>query len=82
MTQQTAVDWLVKEIDSQYPHINILWKQRMIEQAKQMDKEQTKAAYNQGYRDSENDLGSSLKVDIELFSNAEQYYNETYGKQG
>ena len=47
---------------------------------KEMEKEQIKLAFNQGYRDAENDLGSSLKVDIELFSNAEQYYNETFGK--
>ena len=47
---------------------------------KEMEKEQIKLAFNQGYRDAENDLGSSLKVDLELFSNAEQYYNETFGK--
>jgi len=78
--QQTAVDWLIKEIDSQYPNINILWKQRMIEQAKQMHKEQTKSAYNKGYQDGEIDSLDLFTGDVEYFNDAEQYYNETYGK--
>jgi hypothetical protein len=81
MAQQTAVEWLVKEIDSQYPHINILWKQRMIEQAKQMEKEQIKAAYNKGYQDGEIDSLDAKDGDVQYFEDAEQYYNETYGKE-
>jgi Zn/Cd-binding protein ZinT len=81
MAQQTAVEWLVKEIDSQYPHINILWKQRMIEQAKQMEKEQIKAAYNKGYQDGEIDSLDAKDGDVQYFEDAERYYNETYGTE-
>jgi hypothetical protein len=52
----------------------------MIEQAKQMDKEQTKAAYNQGYRDGGNGCIDPTELDISNYANAEVYYNETYGK--
>ena len=81
MAQQTAVEWLIKEIDSQYPHINILWKQRIIEQAKQMEKEQIKASYNQGYRDADCDCYKSVGADVAKFEDAEKYYNETYGTE-
>jgi hypothetical protein len=37
--RQTPVEWLIKEIDSQYPHINILWKEWMIEQAKEKEQQ-------------------------------------------
>jgi hypothetical protein len=75
MAQQTAVDWLIKEIDSQYPHINILWKQRMIEQAKQMEEEQ----HGNTWLDSriENSDGYGYLGKEKTF---EQYYNETYNK--
>lgn len=36
----TAVEWLVNEIDMQYPEINVRCKEWMIDKAKQMDKEQ------------------------------------------
>jgi hypothetical protein len=74
--QQTAVDWLVKEIDSQYPHINILWKQRMIEQAKQMDKEQHKETFKQSRQAKIFEEGMPP-----VWENFEQYYNETYGTE-
>jgi hypothetical protein len=38
--KMTAIEWLIKEIDSQYPHMNILWKQWMIEQAKEKEKQE------------------------------------------
>ena len=71
MEQQTAVEWLINEIDMQFPSINIKWKEWMIEQAKQMEQEQIVDAHYQGYR---NDIGTTEV--------SEQYYNETYGGQG
>jgi hypothetical protein len=61
--QQTAVDWLVKEIyrDLVYDN-NVKW---LIDQAKQMEKEQIVDAFH------------SKKI-INTIS-AEQYYRETYG---
>ncbi len=75
MAQQTAVDWLIKEIDSQYPHINILWKQRMIEQAKQMEEEQ----HGNTWIDSRIEYNGDDYIGKE--KTFEHYYNETYGKQ-
>ena len=72
--KQTAVDWLAEQM---------LWNEfhcPYLEQAKEMDKQQKIEAYNQGYRDGENDASNiPLSIgDIEDYSNAEQYYRETY----
>lgn len=64
MKKQTAVEWLVNEIDS-----NLLVTEKVklaVELAKAMEKEQIMDAYNknpQGYNHT-----------------AEQYYNETFKK--
>ena len=72
--KQTAVEWLAEQM---------LWNEfhcPYLEQAKEMDKQQKIDAYNQGYRDGENDASNiPLSIgDIEDYSNAEQYYKETY----
>ena len=62
MSKQTAVEWLVEEI-----HKNIDWIPiHMIEQAKQMEKEQIETAWHDGI------MGGQC-------GDSEQYYNETYG---
>jgi hypothetical protein len=62
--KQTAVEWLVEEI-----HKNLNWiPTHMIEQAKQMEKEDMESAYFCGSCDRMNDEGSF-----------EQHYKETYG---
>ena len=76
MAQQTAIDWLYNMIFKPMRE----WPDDLWEQAKQMDKEQTKAAYNQGYRDGENGCIDPTELDISNYANAEVYYNETYGK--
>jgi hypothetical protein len=48
--KQTAVEWLLNEIDMQYPHINIRWKQIMIQQALEMEKQQIIAAVEWNYK--------------------------------
>ncbi len=80
MTQQTTVEWLVEKYnyitwlrnrDEISPETADRLKQDYLEQAKQMEKEQiTKAAKVILYR-------STGQGDTA----AEQYYNETYGKQ-
>ena len=67
--QQTAVEWLIDEIDMQYPQIDIRWKQWMIDRAKQMEKEQIETAYNAG-----REYGCKYD-DPETF---EQYFNQTF----
>ena len=72
MAQQTAVEWLVEQIKSDQNQKALSaseWMQ-VIEQAKQMEKEQIVDAHYQGYR---NDIGTT-----EI---SEQYYNETYKKE-
>jgi hypothetical protein len=73
--QQTAVEWLYNMMLKPLSQ----WPDDIWEQAKQMDKDQIKAAYNQGYRDGEI-MGVDLSHgNVEDFQDAEQYYNETYG---
>jgi hypothetical protein len=62
MSKQTAVEWLVNVVQSCIAP-NFIPKE-IVEQAKEMEKEQIIESYDQG--------------DIQLV-NAEQYFNETYG---
>lgn len=67
MKQQTAVDWLITEIDAQFPHINIRWKEEMIDKAKEMEKDQM--------------IDFAEKHSFNMTStSAEGFYTETYGK--
>jgi len=82
--QQTAVEWLVKQLQS---NIDIRWRGtniiELVEQAKEMEKEQIIYARNDGFTASEE--GWNGEYGIEDFSSltkeikSEQYYNETYG---
>ena len=63
--KQTAVEWLLKELDIN-PKAKIL--KDLIEQAKEMEKEQIIDAYIEGYS------ATDFNVD------SEQYYNETFNK--
>jgi hypothetical protein len=79
--KQTAVDWLADELSKYDIHNpislsnwNIL--KQLIEQAKQMEKEQIIEAYEKGYTE---DIPYPVSGGYYRM-NAEQYYNETYGK--
>ena len=71
-TKQTAVEWLYDTIII-FPESNedLAHNARSFKQAKQMEKEQITEAHLQG-------LYSEIKMRGE--KQAEQYYNETYGK--
>ena len=68
--KQTAVEWLVKELESygNTQFCKIEWEQLdlLIEQAKAMEKEQIMDAYIQG------------SISLTSKNDAEQYYKETY----
>lgn len=70
VNKQTAVEWLVNEIDS-----NLLVTEKVklaVEQAKQMEKEQIIDAYNVGYI-------TDFKLNSDYTTQTpEQYYNETF----
>jgi hypothetical protein len=71
--KQTAVEWLVEEINKngEEIHKNGNWiPTHMIEQAKQMEKEQIIGAANNGCK-------GRCMIDTSL--DGKQYYNETYG---
>ncbi len=65
MAKQTAVDWIIEQLQAPCRGIP----SHIIEQAKQMEKEQIKNAVDYGC----SDWGSC--------KDAEQYYNETYGTE-
>ena len=60
--KQTAVEWLIEQLIPKDQHEGII---DIIEEAKEMEKEQIKDAYNFGIKD-------------EYVIGAEQYYNETF----
>ena len=66
--RQTAVEWLVEQINQDYPEMTWAYKDE-CEQAKAMEKEQIIEANEDC---STNELGE--------FLSGEQYYKETYGK--
>ena len=68
MTKQTAVEWLVKEL-------NLEGYDYTVKQAKEMEKQQIKDAWLSAWKDSMINPLEDKYYEIE----AEQYYNETYG---
>jgi hypothetical protein len=64
--KQSAVEWLLQQMDLQ----TISKYDKQLVQAKEMEKEQIKFAYNDAAIDA---------TYGEKFKNFEHYYNETYG---
>jgi hypothetical protein len=71
-TKQTAVGWLEIELKN-WLEDAICLPDYIFEQAKQMEKEQIKDAFVKCWV-------SNITDGIECKLDAEQYYNETYGK--
>jgi hypothetical protein len=72
--KQTAVDWLEQELDRQCMIKVFAWEdeayfRKLLEQAKQMEKEQIIDACHHG-----------VDYDKSPYLNAKEYYNGTYGK--
>jgi hypothetical protein len=63
--KQTAVEWLVEQINQHHGYIG----KTMIEEAKEMEKQQIVDAHLDG---------QSFSIAIEEIDYAEQYYNETF----
>jgi len=77
MSKQTAVEWLVKELNSEMNYIPMAhWDKirGLVQQAKAMEKEQIVDAFGIGCQVESTRL-------IGYHSMANQYYNETYGGQ-
>ena len=63
--KQTALDFFIEKLFKKIDYMQV--PQKLIDQAKEMEKEKIKDAY-----DYHRCIGN--------FENGEQYYNETYGK--
>ena len=68
MSKQTAVEWLVKELQQHYVKIDII-NTVVFYQAKEMEKEQIKDAHL---------IGLITSMEMEATKQSEQYYNETF----
>jgi hypothetical protein len=73
--KQTAVEWLVEQLDGEN-HLTQNEIKRVIEQAKEMEKEQMVYSI---YKYIEDNLDTSTHGNIENVKEwSEQYYNETF----
>lgn len=72
--KQTAVEWLVVELNSELNYIPITQWDRirdLIQRAKEMEKEQIMDAH----------ISAGARLEDISIEAAEQYYTKTYGKQ-
>jgi hypothetical protein len=63
--KQTAVEWLIEKLDQNFDYVA----DTLIEQAKQMEKEQIKQAYNDG---------KAAVINIKNNMSLEEYYDKTF----
>jgi hypothetical protein len=71
-TKQTAVDWLIEQL--RRPTANYIPIFEIINKAKEMEKEQMKGMYVEG------SFAKMRYYDGFEYIDADQYYNETFGK--
>jgi hypothetical protein len=62
---KTAVEWLVEQLDGER-HLTENEIKRLIQQAKEIEKEQIINAYDRGHNE------------YDIYRNGQNYYNETY----
>ena len=72
MAQQTSVEFILFEL-SKLGLLPYGVPEDIHIKAKQMEKEQNKRVYNEGYRDAERECGWHGDKDISEYNNAEQY---------
>jgi hypothetical protein len=75
---QQYENWICGKHDAEQYTIFELFQD--FELAKIMHKKDVKDAYNQGYREGIEDWHTTTAKDVAEFSNAENYYNETFNK--
>lgn len=78
--EQTAVEWFAKELDKRHCVIlNYPEYQKLLEQAKAMEKQRLEQFFNQGYTQCSIE---SLEIKSrERYKDAEDYYNKTFKKE-
>ena len=75
MAQQTAISWLIENIPQRFANAFMNECEDVIEQAKQMEKEQIVNAWDKRCRKGTFISGWHIET-----QDGEQYYNETYKK--
>jgi len=79
--KQTAVEWLVSELNQKIDFIPMnKWDviRDIVQQAKEMEKEQIIEAFDEGKSDG---YKTAREWDeMVIFSNSEQHYNKTYNQ--
>jgi len=75
--KRTALEYLIEEYEKHCDGDGLI-PFEIIELAKDMEKEQIKAAYNKGYQDGEIDSLDAKDGDVQYFDDAENYYTDTY----
>ena len=78
MSKQTAVEWLVKQLNQKIDFIPLdKWDmiRDIVLQAKEMEKQQIEDAFANGVDDE-----YEYHINNEPRKNTEQYYNETFNK--
>jgi hypothetical protein len=70
-TKQTAVDWLLKEINERNGFIFTIYYEELFNQAKAMEKEQIIYAFDIGVQQGHEGPWE--------YESSEQYYSKTYG---
>jgi hypothetical protein len=70
--KQTAVEWLINELDLD----NDSWNMKRINQAKEMEKQQAESIWKASDENMHRQFSSSAYKPITF----EQYYNETFNK--
>ena len=78
--KQTAVEWLVEKLITEF---RFSFSDNILEQAKEMEKQQIIDAYNNCIKDRYNnalvDMGFKEKSE-KCYNTGEQYYNKTFKK--
>jgi hypothetical protein len=73
--KQTAVEWLINEIDMQYPDINIKWKEWMVDKAREMEMDQA-CGFVRDFID--NKCYASFEGCVQFNGTPEGYYDEIF----
>ena len=72
--QQTAVEWLVEQLSTQFTYGQKIQFERLFEQAKEMEKEEIAKAFDDG----DYNYHYSRKTGDD-FEDGKEYFNEVYG---
>jgi hypothetical protein len=78
MKQQTAVEWLVETLEDNSINLDLAFE--IIEEAKELEKQQIIDAREDGYNSTYNSCESGCGGNLILESTNEKYYEQTFKK--